>query len=87
MARHSLVPALDDLSHADAETGGLMTVEAGVERGVLAPHHAVVVHGDGVAATHDRAVCPRVSSTTLRPFGASGVGNSITGVVPNSAVT
>ena len=56
MARHSLVPALDDLSHADAETGGLMTVEAGVEWGVLTPHHAVVVHGDGVAATHDRAV-------------------------------
>ena len=56
MARHSLVPALDDLSHADAEAGGLMTVEAGVEWGVLTPHHAVVVHGDGVAATHDRAV-------------------------------
>jgi len=56
VSRNGLIPALDDLSHTDAERGRLVTVEAGVERGVLAPDHTMVVDGDGVSTADHRAI-------------------------------
>ena len=56
MPRNGLVPTLDDLADTDAEAGRLVTVEAGIERGVFAPDHTMIVNGDGVAAANHRAI-------------------------------